>query len=54
MVYVQCPCSLQVRNMSPSPTVWLADVFLIVFGQQWSSVVQSNKVYQAKIDCTCL
>ncbi len=29
--------------MSPSATVRLTDVFLIVFGEQWSSVAQRNK-----------
>ncbi len=33
-------------NMSPSATVWLTDVFLIVLGQQWSSTAQRNKLYQ--------
>ncbi len=28
-------------------TVWLTGVFLIVFVQQWSSVAQRNKIYQA-------
>ncbi len=35
--------------MSPSATLWLTDVFLIVFGQQWSSMAQRNKIYQALI-----
>ena len=29
--------------------MWLTDVFLIVFGQQWSSVAQKSKIYQALI-----
>ncbi len=31
--------------MSASVTVWLTDVFLIVFGQQWRSMAQRNKLY---------
>lgn len=34
--------------MSPGTTLWLTDVFLIVFGQ-WSSMEQTNKIYQALI-----
>ncbi len=30
--------------MSPSATVWLTDVFFIVFGQQWSSMAQRRKM----------
>lgn len=32
--------------MSPSVTVRLIDVFLIVIGQQWNSIAQTNKIYQ--------
>ncbi len=35
--------------MSLSATVQLIDVFFIVFGQQWSSMAQRNKTYQAVI-----
>ncbi len=35
--------------MSPSVTVWLIDVFVIVFGQQWSSTAQRKKIYQVLI-----
>ncbi len=31
--------------MSPSATLWLTDVFLIVFGQQWSSIAQRNNTH---------
>ena len=38
-----------IKNMSLNATVWLIDVFLIVFGQQWSSMTQRNNIYQALI-----
>ncbi len=41
-----CVCVHVMMNMSPSETVWLTDVFLIVFGQQWSSAAHRNKTYQ--------
>lgn len=32
--------------MSPSATVWIIDVILIIFGQQWSTRAQWNELYQ--------
>lgn len=32
---LQWQCLSQLSNMTPSATVWLIEVFLIVFGQQW-------------------
>lgn len=29
--------------------VWLTDVFLIIFGQQWSSIAQRKQIHQALI-----
>lgn len=33
--------------MSPSAAVWITDAFVMVFGQQQSSVAERNKTYQA-------
>ena len=35
--------SLWDKNMSSSASLWLNDMFTIVLGQQWSSIVQRNK-----------
>lgn len=47
---LMCPMSVQNSGtmylglaQNPSATVWLIVVFLIVFGQHWSSVAQRNK-----------
>lgn len=34
-------------NMSLSATLWLIDVFLIIFGQHWSCMAQKNEICQA-------
>ncbi len=34
--------------------MWFADVFLIVVGEQWSSLTQRNKIYQALTTWTML
>ncbi len=35
--------------MSPSATVWLIDGFFSSFEQQWNSMAQRNRLYQALI-----
>ena len=32
--------------MSAKAALWRIDVFLIVFGQQWTSMAQRNKLYK--------
>ncbi len=42
------------KNMAPTAKVWLTGVFLIVSGQQWSSMAQRNKIHQALATRTIL
>lgn len=34
------------NDMSLRTTLWLNNVFLLVYGQQWSSLAQMNEIYQ--------
>lgn len=47
--HVQCN-----EGASPSAIVWLVVVFLINFIQQWVSMAQKNKLYQALATNTIL
>lgn len=45
---------MTVFSVSASAAVWLTDVFLIASGQQWSSMLQTNKLnHVTVIRCTC-
>ena len=41
-----CSNEYIMKDMGPSETVWLIGVFLIVFGQKWSSMEERKKIHQ--------
>ncbi len=42
---------IHIWNMSPSATEWFINVFLIVLGQQLSSMAQKNKPFKPQNTC---